>query len=200
MNSRARVIGALERTQIDRVPVHLACGGPNSAIDALLSHFEAKDRTELLLKMQIDTRSVAPRYVGPPGQAPIGKGNHPREGNKPLKNRSTWGEGEILLARTSFEMKDTDYDLYRLRILCIQGFQVYLNGRKIRTYSWWQDPKEYRKWPIGPREAALLRKGTNTIAIYTMEVYPSAQKPHWKDEVFGQLDCYIEGLRKEDLY
>ena len=35
MNSRQRVIGALERTPIDRVPVHLACGGPNSAIDAL---------------------------------------------------------------------------------------------------------------------------------------------------------------------
>ncbi|MCH7228870.1 DUF6288 domain-containing protein [Haloferula sp. A504] len=134
------------------------------------------------------------------GKAPIGKGGHPRAGNRPPENQSTWGEGEILLARTSFELNDTDYDLYRLRMLCIQGFQVYLNGKRIRTYSWWQEPKEYRKWPMGPREAALLKKGTNTLAIYTMEVYPSSQKPHWKDEVFGQLDCYIEGLRKEDLY
>lgn len=134
------------------------------------------------------------------GRAPIGKGAHPRAGNSPLENQSTWGEGEILLARTSFELNDTDYDLYRLRMLCIQGFQVYLNGKRIQTYSWWQAPKEYRKWPIGSKEAALLKKGTNTIAIYTMEVYPSSQKPHWKDEVFGQLDCYIEGLRKEDLY
>ncbi len=72
MNSRQRVIGALERRKIDRVPVHLSCGGPNSAIDALLTHYQAKDRMDLLLKMQIDTRSVSPRYVGPSGQAPIG--------------------------------------------------------------------------------------------------------------------------------
>jgi hypothetical protein len=72
MNSRQRVMGALERREIDRVPMDLACGGPNSAIDALLSHFQAKDRMDLLNKMQIDIRSVSPRYVGPSGQAPIG--------------------------------------------------------------------------------------------------------------------------------
>ena len=51
MNSRQRVIGALERTEIDRVPIHLACGGPNSAIDALLAHFGARDGTDRLDKM-----------------------------------------------------------------------------------------------------------------------------------------------------
>ena len=65
MNSRARVLGALERRQIDRVPVNLACGGPNSAVDKLLVHFQAKDREDLLVKMQIDIRTVSPRYVGP---------------------------------------------------------------------------------------------------------------------------------------
>jgi uroporphyrinogen decarboxylase len=72
MNSRQRVIGALERREIDRVPVHLSCGGPNSAVDTLLAHFRAKDRNDLLLTMEIDTRSVSPQYVGPSGQAPIG--------------------------------------------------------------------------------------------------------------------------------
>jgi hypothetical protein len=133
------------------------------------------------------------------GKAPIGKGGHPRA-PKDLRHRSPWGDGEILLARTTFELDATDYDLYRLRTICTQGFDVYLNGKKIQSYSWWADPKDNRKWPMGAKHAALLRKGTNTLAIYTTLVYPSSQKPHWKNEVFGHVNCYIEGLRKEDLY
>jgi hypothetical protein len=133
------------------------------------------------------------------GRAPIGKGGHPR-GRGLNEPASTWGDGEILLARTTFELDDTNFDLYRLRIQCVQGFEVYLNGQLIRTYTWWQDPEEFRKWPINANHAALLKKGTNTLAIYTMEYYPSAHKPHWPDEVFGRLNAYIEGLRKEDLY
>lgn len=133
------------------------------------------------------------------GPAPIGKGGHPRA-PKNLKHASPWGDGEILLARTTFELDAVDYDLYRLRTVCTQGFDVYLNGEKIQSYAAWADPGENRKWPMASRDAALLRKGTNTIAIYTTLVYPSSQKPKWKDEVFGHVDCYIEGLRKEDLY
>ena len=81
-----------------------------------------------------------------------------------------------------------------------QGFEVYLNGKLIETYTWWQEPAEIRKWPIAAKDAALLKKVTNTLAIYTMELYPNAMKPHWPDEVFGRLNAYIEGLRKEDLY
>jgi hypothetical protein len=132
------------------------------------------------------------------GKAPIGKGGHPRA-PKNIEHRSPWGEGEILLARTTFELDSTDYDLYRLRTICTQGFDVYLNGKKIQSYSWWADPKDNRKWPMGSREAALLKKGANTLAVYTTLVYPSSQKPHWKEEVFGHVNCYIEGLRKEDL-
>ena len=46
----------------------------------------------------------------------------------------------------------------------------------------------------------MLKKGNNTLAVYTALVYPSSQKPQWKDEVFGHLNRYIKGLRKEDLY
>jgi hypothetical protein len=133
------------------------------------------------------------------GMAPIGKGGHPRA-PKNLVHRSPWGDGEILLARTIFDLDSTDYDLYRLRTICTQGFDVYLNGKKIQSYTWWADPADNRKWPIGKKDAALLKKGVNTLAVYTTLVYPSSQKPHWKDEVFGHLNCYIEGLRKEDLY
>jgi hypothetical protein len=132
------------------------------------------------------------------GKAPIGKGGHPRAPRN-LEHRSPWGEGEILLARTTFELDATDYDLYRLRTICTQGFDVYLNGRKIQNYTWWADPGDNRKWPMGAKEAALLKKGTNTLAIYTTLVFPSAQKTDWKDEVFGHVNCYIEGLRKKDL-
>ena len=95
------------------------------------------------------------------GLAPIGKGEHPRA-PKNLVHKSPWGDGEILLARTTFELDATDYDLYRLRTVCIQGFDVYLNGKKIESYSWWADPTENRKWPMSQRSAGLLKKGTNT--------------------------------------
>lgn len=134
------------------------------------------------------------------GKAPIGKGSHPRGPRNPAPYPSAWGDGEILLARTSFELDAVDYDMYRLRTLCNNGFIVYLNGQKIQSYSWWKEPAVYEKWPMGSKEVALLKKGTNTIAVYAISVFPSAAKSHWKPEVFGEMDCYIEGLRKEDLY
>jgi uroporphyrinogen decarboxylase len=71
MNSRERVIGALERRKIDRVPMNLGCAGPNSAMDVLLSHFQVDDEEELLRKMDIDIRRIAPRYAGPESRSPI---------------------------------------------------------------------------------------------------------------------------------
>jgi uroporphyrinogen decarboxylase len=71
MNSRERVIGALERKKIDRVPTYLACRGPISAIDKLLSHFDVDNEEEVRRKLNIDIRGVAPRYTGPEGMAPI---------------------------------------------------------------------------------------------------------------------------------
>jgi len=134
------------------------------------------------------------------GKAPIGKGAHPRHPKPPFPYFSDWGEGEILLARTTFELDAVDYDMYRLRTMCSNGFIVYLNGQKIRTYTWWMEPDAYAKWPMGPKEAALLKKGTNTLAVYGIATYPSAIKPNWKQKVFGEADGYIEGLRTEDLY
>ena len=133
------------------------------------------------------------------GIAPVGKGSHPRRPKEP-NYPSTWGDGEILLARTTFDLDRTDYDLYRLRTLCNNGFIVYLNGKNIKTFTWWKDPGQYAKWPMDPKHSALLKKGTNTIAVYAIAMYPSAHKAHWKQEVFGEMNAYIEGLRKEDLY
>ena len=72
MNSRERVIRALDRQETDRVPVGLSCGGPNSAMDALLSHFGVENGDELRRAMNIDIRGVSARYIGSDGRAPIG--------------------------------------------------------------------------------------------------------------------------------
>ena len=63
MNSRERVIRALDRQETDRVPVGLSCGGPNSAMDALLSHFGVENGDELRRAMNIDIRGVS-HWIG----------------------------------------------------------------------------------------------------------------------------------------
>ena len=72
MTSKERVKRSLERKDFDRVPLAFSCGGPNSALDALLSHFQTEDVDDLRAKLGIDVRSVFPVYVGPPGKARTG--------------------------------------------------------------------------------------------------------------------------------
>jgi uroporphyrinogen decarboxylase len=71
MNSRERVLACLERRKIDRIPIDLVCGGPNSAFEKLMSHFKASNPEELLQKMNIDIRYVFPRYIGPLDRLPL---------------------------------------------------------------------------------------------------------------------------------
>lgn len=75
MTSRKRVQMSLNKKQPDRVPIALGCGGPNSALEALLKHFHAKDSEELQVKMDIDFRSVSPIYLGPSGKSQTGSGD-----------------------------------------------------------------------------------------------------------------------------
>lgn len=72
MTARERVLGALKRKKIDRIPLSLECGGPNSAHDALLKHFGLEDHEALLQAMDIDFRWVGPLYVGPKGRDLVG--------------------------------------------------------------------------------------------------------------------------------
>lgn len=134
------------------------------------------------------------------GLAPIGKGEFVQQGKK-FENRSTWGEGEFLLGRTTFEVDDLDYDLYRLSILNNQGFEIYLNGQKISGYVWWNNTPRYWKRPMPPHDVRVLKKGENTLAVFANVEYPAAMKPNrWKQQELGQIDVWIEGLRKSDLY
>jgi alpha-galactosidase len=69
------------------------------------------------------------------GKAPIGKGVWKHNGITLDKCPSTWGKGEFLLMRTTFEVEDLNYDSYRLAVLARQGFHIYLNGKKYTPTS-----------------------------------------------------------------
>jgi len=133
------------------------------------------------------------------GRAPIGIGEF-KKGDAQFPVQSAWGEGEFLLARTTFNLDSPDFDLYRVRILNNQGFHIYLNGQKISSYVWWNDTPRYWKREMSDQQAKLLKKGTNTLAVYANIEFPSAMKPHrWTQEKRGHIDVYIEGLRVSDL-
>lgn len=107
-------------------------------------------------------------------------------------NNSDWGAGEFLLMRTSFELEALDYDHYRISVLARQGFHIYLNGHKIHTCVWWKDMPHYRLIMLSANETRYLRKGANTLAVY-------ANVEYQKEEPQGQIDVFLEGLRKKDL-
>ena len=146
------------------------------------------------------------------GKAPIGVGRFTGSGfGRPqgtayndwkqprFKTVSPWGDGEFLLMRTTFELDSLDYDVYRLRVLNRNGFKVYLNGRNIHTYVWWKSYPHYWDWPLEKSAVAHLRKGTNTLAVYSNAHYAKAGTDGKEYTPVAQTDVYIEGLRLADL-
>jgi hypothetical protein len=125
------------------------------------------------------------------GKAPIGKGIWPYPGQTrevTVRNVSDWGSGEFILMRTTFEVDDLDYELFRLSILARQGFHVYLNGHRIHTYIWWKDAPYYRSILLEPAHVAHLKRGANVLAAYSNVHYDRAQQP------YASIDLAIEGL------
>ena len=129
------------------------------------------------------------------GKAPIGVGvfktNNPRS---VLKNNSKWGQGEFILMRTTFELDSLDYDKYRLRILANKGFTVYLNGRRINHYGWWEKKPFYKPFEISRGNNRAFRKGTNVLAVYAGAGYDQE-----KFEPIGQIDLFIEALNTSEF-
>ncbi len=125
------------------------------------------------------------------GKAPIGKGGF-KKGKVSFESKSEWGEGEFLLARASFELGELDHDFYRISVLANQGFDIYLNGKKIHRYIWWKNDPHYRKIMLGDEHIKYLRKGTNHLAVMAGSDYVTG-------EHVGQIDVYLEGLRESDL-
>lgn len=127
------------------------------------------------------------------GKAPIGKGVWNHSGITLDQFPSTWGKGEFLLMRTTFEVGNLNYESYRLAILARQGFHVYLNGQKIHTYIWWQDKPQYGSIVLEKDQIQHLKKGKNVLAIYANDEYSPESPEH-----YAALDAWIEGITKED--
>ena len=127
------------------------------------------------------------------GRGPIGKGPDEFRGVQ-IENRTDWGEGEFIVMRTTFEVEELDYDVYRLRILARQGYDVYLNGELVENYIWWKDMPAYRRFPMTAEKTALLREGTNHLAAYgNIEYHKHTREPT------GQMDLYVEGLHLSEI-
>lgn len=63
MTSRERIITALNHKQPDRVPAAFEC--VESVYKKLMKHYNFSDREQLYNKFGIDTRYIAPKYIGP---------------------------------------------------------------------------------------------------------------------------------------
>jgi alpha-galactosidase len=128
------------------------------------------------------------------GKAPIGKGVWKHSGITLDAFPSTWGEGEFLLMRTTFDVEKLDCEAYRIAILARQGFNVYLNGHKVHTYIWWLDNPVHRSIVLDKDQAAkVLKKGKNVLAIYANDQYDLNSPEH-----YAALDAWVEGITKAD--
>lgn len=127
------------------------------------------------------------------GKAPIGKGTWKHSGITLNKFPSTWGEGEFLLMRTTFEVEELNFASYRIAVLARQGFHVYLNGHRIHTYIWWQDKPQYGSIVLEEEQIKYLKKGRNTLAVYANDQYDQDSPKH-----YAALDVWIEGITKAD--
>lgn len=141
------------------------------------------------------------------GAAPIGVGDFKAHGhglmwtatpNHFFKNNSDWGQGEFLLMRTTFTVADLDHDYYRFKLLSAKGYTVYLNGKQIKSYPWSAHFPKYEKLMLGTAERTFLKKGPNTLAVYCIAGY---EKDKQTEELhaIGQMDLFLEGLKKTDL-
>ena len=127
------------------------------------------------------------------GKAPIGKGVWKHSGITLDKFPSTWGDGEFLLMRTTFEVEDLNCDSYRLAILARQGLHVYLNGQKIHTYIWWADKPQYGSLVLKAEQLKHLKKGKNVLAVYANDQYDLNSPAR-----YAAIDVRIEGITKAD--
>jgi hypothetical protein len=127
------------------------------------------------------------------GKAPIGKGVWDHSGIRLDKFPSTWGKGEFLLMRTTFEVKDLDCDSYRIAVLARQGFRVYVNGQEIHTHIWWADKPQYGSLVLGEDRVKHLKKGKNVLAVYANDQYDLESPEH-----YAAIDVRIEGITKAD--
>lgn len=141
------------------------------------------------------------------GRTPIGVGEFKAHGHgrfwtatpeHSFKNNSELGTGEFFLMRTTFEVKDLDYDYYRLNILADQGYHIYLNGHKIHTWVWFSHFPKYEQVMLSGNQTGYLKKGANTLAVYSNNRFEQDTRGETYHFV-GQMDLFLEGLKKQEL-
>jgi len=141
------------------------------------------------------------------GRAPVGVGEFKAHGHgrgwtatpdHSFKNNSELGNHEFFLMRTTFDMTDLDYDFYRISILSDQGYHIYLNGHKIHTYRWFSHFPKYDKVMLRGNQTGYLKKGTNTLAVYSNARFEQ-DKQGETYHLVGQVDISIEGLKKKEI-
>jgi len=144
------------------------------------------------------------------GFTPIGKGKfvthghghpHVADSNFSYPNRSVWGEGETLVTRTSFTLskEDLQKEIYSLRILCPGVNKIYLNGKKIHDTINCPDVPRYETIILGSPETKNLKEGLNTLAVETAAKAITISKSNGVNKLVGQIDVYVEALKKSDL-
>jgi hypothetical protein len=141
------------------------------------------------------------------GRSPIGVGIYRATGHGngytatptfSFKNNSDWGAGEFLLARLAFDVKDPDFDYYRIRILTNKESHIYLNGHHVGRSVGGSFPA-YSPFMLGAKEISYLRKGRNTLAVQSNMAYPMDKKTEKQLPPIGQMDLVFECLRKKDI-
>ena len=141
------------------------------------------------------------------GRSPIGVGVFKAHGHGRMwtatpdhsfKNNSDWGGGEFLLMRSTFNVTDLDFDYYRIKLLSDQGYHIYLNGKKIHSFVWFQHFPRYEKIVLTDVIRKHLKKGANTLAVYCNVRYEKDKETEQYHAV-GQMDISIEGMKREEL-
>lgn len=127
------------------------------------------------------------------GLAPIGKGVWNNNEQEEKQIRSPWGDGNMLLMRTSFELKRTDFVKYRVLVKSTGSFLVYLNGRLIANYPWYKNHTSARPFGLSDEQAQHLKQGTNVLAFY------GNIGKGLKEDVSNVVDLWLEGITQDPM-
>lgn len=92
-----------------------------------------------------------------------------------------------------------NHDCYRISILANQGYHIYLNGHKIHTFPFFEFYPKYNRIMLDKNETKHLKKGSNTLAVFSCVQYEEDPKADQNYHPIGQMDLFLEGLRMEEI-
>lgn len=96
--------------------------------------------------------------------------------------------GEVILLRKTVELKDLDFAVLRLTVYSRQGYDVYLNGKLLKTNQGRSKTWGAQRIYFDQKMRSLLEVGPNVIALRGFMQYFKGKE--------GGIDVYLEGLRQ----